>query len=78
MSFSIYALQTKDKVTEAVNKSSGFGDSSQHDIVKEALQKLLAVIPDGAVVNVSASGHHDHNENSGNGRVEFKVEYHAG
>jgi hypothetical protein len=59
MSWSITAAGSPEQATAGVAGASVPEDQPQGEIAREAIKGLLATVPEGSTVLVSASGHHD-------------------
>lgn len=75
MSFSINASGKKEDALKQLDLSAGSGDLQHFTICQDALRTAVNGIPDGTVVDVSASGHHDYNpaNPSGSFQLSFTV-----
>lgn len=62
MSFGFSANGTQSGVDKALAGSKGYGDTSHHDILRDAARAIVATIPesmrDRVFVSVDGSGHH--------------------
>lgn len=63
MSFGIYAQGHKATVLKRLEESKGYGDTHQHDLLREMLKEIIERAPDTAHVSVQCSGHHDYSGN---------------
>lgn len=71
MSFSISASGTKDNALQQLANASGSGDTQHFEICRDALRSAVETIPDGGVVQCSASGHHDYSASNGTGSFQL-------
>jgi len=71
MSFSITASGTKEKALEQLANASGSGDTQHFEICRDALKSAIETIPEGGVIQASASGHHDYSANNGTGSFQL-------
>ena len=58
MSFSFQFIGDRDKVIGELQQSQGYGDTHQHDAVRDACVIILRGAPDGSQVYVTCDGHH--------------------
>lgn len=72
MSFSISANGTKDEALKQLDAATGAGDTQHFDACRSALRAAVETIPDGAVVQASASGHHDYNPTNPTGDFQLR------
>ncbi len=72
MSFSFAITGTKKGVLSELDKTEGYGDTSQFDAAKALVKSEVEAFPDDfkGLIAVSATGHHDTNSRN----VSIKVE----
>lgn len=72
MSFSFGITGTKKGVLRELDKTEGYGDTSQLEAAKAFVKSEVEALPDGfkGLIAVSATGHHDSNSRN----VTIKVE----
>lgn len=67
MSFAFATEGNKTDVLKALYASTGYGDTSHHDALRDAAKAIVNTIPntraDKTHITVSAHGHHDFSDN---------------
>lgn len=60
MSFSIFAIGSKEEVKRQLADSKGYGDTAQHDGLRDLLATIVENAPPNMSFSVQAGGHHDY------------------
>jgi len=60
MSFGITAGGNKQQTLAALKRSTGYGDTTHHDAVRDAAVKIVEASPDDKTFAIVANGHHDY------------------